>query len=498
LRDAPVVTTPEALGRLRQAFQDAGYSANGIRGVLAADEEFRRDTDELPFYLRLLEPPTPLATLIKLFLLHVDVPADEARAAGLDPAEAEAMQLVRVEDGSVRPLVEVVPVLQHLVACDQTLEHRQPNRADHVPGPTPPTNLLCGLTPHVPAAAALDVGVGNAIQSLVLAEHSERVVGVDVSGRALRFAAFNAALNGVSDLELREGSLFEPVAGETFDLVVSNPPYIISPDANYVFRDSGLRGHSFCEALVRGAPEVLSEGGIAVFVAEWGYRADEAWSAPLVDWVEGNGCDTLLLGFYDDDALHHAAEGNERLRGDPAGYAAALDRWTSYCLDLGYERIAWGAVILRKRSGRNWLRAERPSGRMDWAGHHVLRLLENQDELERSDDETLLERRLVLADDHRLEQTLVLAEGAGVVRGSLLRLAGGLEFKVEVDGVSAHVLSFLDGSLTLREVFERVAATAPEPLAPETLARGMLPGIRRLLELGLLVVPAADRALSAA
>jgi methylase of polypeptide subunit release factors len=496
--DTPRVTDPEALARLRAAFQEAGYTATGIRQVLGADDEFRRDTDELPFYLRQLDPKAPLSTLVKLFLLHVDVPVGEARAAGIEPAETEAMGLVRVEDGAVRPLVEIVPVVKHLVACDQTLEHRQPNRPDHVPGPTPPTNLLSGLTPRIPARTAFDVGVGNAIQSLALSEHTQRIVGTDVSRRALAFAEFNAALNEVTNLELREGSLFEPVAGESFDLVVSNPPYIISPDASYLFRDSGLEGHSFCEALVRGAPAVLAEGGIAVFIAEWGFRNGEDWPAPLVEWVDGNGCDALLLSFYDDDALHHAAEGNERLRDDPAAYAAALDRWTAYCRTLGYDRIGWGAVILRKRSGRNWIRAESPSGRVDWAGHHVLRLLENQDQLERSDDDALLDRRLVLADDHRLEQTLVLADGRGVVRGSLLRLAGGLEFKVEVDGVSAHVLSFLDGSRSLREVLEEVAATAPQPVAPEALARGMLPGIRRLLELGLLVVPAGDRAHSAA
>ena len=76
---------------------------------------------------------------------------------------------------------------------------------------------------------ARSIGPGCGIQALLAAKHSERVVATDVNPRALAFAAFNAALNGIDKIEFRLGDGFAPVEGESFDLIVSNPPYVISP-----------------------------------------------------------------------------------------------------------------------------------------------------------------------------------------------------------------------------------------------------------------------------
>ena len=83
----------------------------------------------------------------------------------------------------------------------------------------------------------LDVGTGCGIQALQAAEHADRVVATDVNPRALELTALGAALSGIDNVELREGSWFEPVAGEQFDLIVSNPPFVISPENDFVYRD---------------------------------------------------------------------------------------------------------------------------------------------------------------------------------------------------------------------------------------------------------------------
>ena len=54
-----------------------------------------------------------------------------------------------------------------------------------------------------------------------------------------------------TEVELVEGDLFEPVEGCDFDLIVCNPPYVISPESDIIYRDSGVPGDAFCEALVR-------------------------------------------------------------------------------------------------------------------------------------------------------------------------------------------------------------------------------------------------------
>src|SRR5438270_327403 len=77
---------------------------------------------------------------------------------------------------------------------------------------------------------ALDVGTGSGVQALLAARHAREVVATDVNPRALAYAELNAALNGFTNLECRAGSMFEPVAGETFDLITCNAPFVVSPE----------------------------------------------------------------------------------------------------------------------------------------------------------------------------------------------------------------------------------------------------------------------------
>src|SRR5690606_15502302 len=89
-----------------------------------------------------------------------------------------------------------------------------------------------GITWRAPRERVLDLGTGCGVQALHASQHSTTVVATDISTRALEFARFNTALAEVS-VDLRHGSLFEPVAAEHFDLVVSNPPFVITPAAAY-------------------------------------------------------------------------------------------------------------------------------------------------------------------------------------------------------------------------------------------------------------------------
>jgi hypothetical protein len=325
------------------------------------------------------------------------------------------------------------------------------------------------------------------VHALFAAPHVQRVIGTDVNPRALDFAHFNALLNGFGNIELRKGSLFDPVEGETFDLVVSNPPYVISPETAYVYRDSGLPGDSFCEGLIRSLPGYLEEGGLAHVLVEWAHEPDEPWSAPLRRWVERSGCDALLFHYASHDPLSRAADENELLRRDPDAYGAALDRWLAYYRELGIERIAWGAVVLRKRTGPpNWVSEQRVPDveGISPASDYVERLLGACDFLQELDGDGLLDARLALAPEHLLEESVRLGSGGGAVQGARLKLTTGLAAQVAVDVPTVRVLGELDGRRTLREV---LASAAAEMGQGKGFAAGALPGFARLVELGFLV-----------
>jgi SAM-dependent methyltransferase len=489
MHDAPRTENRDAIRKLRAALDDAGFTADAVDDLLGLDDLLDWDAADVPFYARLLPPGTPLSTLVELFVLgrRVDVAAAERALAPMSLDEVAGVGALRIVDGQAEAPFEIVPTDGVLLASDR--RKQGPGRPDHVLGFVGPTRVLATLTVTEPVEAALDIGTGSGYQALHVAPVAGRVVGVDVNARALRFAEFNAALNGLDNIELREGSLFEPVAGERFGLVVCNPPYVISPETDYVFRDSGLPGDSFCEALVRQLPAALAEGAHAVALIAWTHGRDEDQAAPVRRWVEGGGCDALLLRYSTSDPLEYAAGWNRTQTRTAESFAAALERWTAYYAELEIEAISWGGLILRRRStgGPNWLWHHRPSSRrIGSASEQILRLFAAQDRLRAGDARDLLEARLALAGDHAFEQRGRLDDGAGDGEPTVLRLDGGLCFRMEIDAPTVALLSRLDGRRSVGDAVGELAA-ASTGVDPERLAAVSLPGIRRLVELGFLV-----------
>jgi SAM-dependent methyltransferase len=425
----------------------------------------------------------------------LDLPVARADAeAAVAPSDVErlgAARVLRAEGDEVAATLNLAPMDELVLASDQ-YEGKGPPRPDHVLGISISARVLAAVTVRHFVPSALDVGTGCGIHALLAAAHARRVVAADISPRALRFAEFNAALNGVAHAEFREGNVFEPVEGERFDVIVSNPPYVVSPDAEYAYRDSGLPGDSFSEGLVRRLPEFLEEDGLAHVLVAWVHGGEDDWSAPPRGWVEGSGCDALVLHFGSQDPLSYAGVWNAELRGDPGRYGSAIDRWIDYDRRLGIERIGWGAVVLRRRSGRNWVKAMSPGfERIGPAAHHIERLFAAQDFLAGLRAENgLLDGVFALAEDHRFDQTFTLSGGEGVLERSALRLEGGLRMEWELDPLSVRIVTLLDGRRPLHEIVAQAAADAPGGLSPEAFAMQTLPSVARMLELGL-VVPAA-------
>jgi len=378
-----------------------------------------------------------------------------------------------------------------VLACDR-LEDRV--AADHVVAPAQASVILANLTVRRSVAAALDIGTGPGVQAFLAARHARRVVATDVSPRALQFAAFNAALNGVRNVDFAEGSLLDPVRGSTFDLIVSNPPFVISPDRAFAFRDGGRRGDELCRELIQQVPDVLREGGYASVLVSWFHRRDEEWSRPVRAWIEGRGCDAWLVRFEVQDSLSHAAAWNRPpYLVAPQDYEGAIDRWLGYTRELGAELISSGAVILRRRTGANWVRADEVAAdRIGAAGEQVARLFEIQDYLEARDEQTLLDERLRVADDARIDQVLKPGAQGLETESAAIRLTKGLGFRAQIDSASGRLLARLDGRRRLRQAITETAAelrTAGAAVDPSGLERAALPLVRRMLEAGFVERP---------
>ena len=381
----------------------------------------------------------------------------------------------------MRARIALQPFAGLIIASDRLASRM---RSDHVLNVGPATRMVAALTVRRPVEVALDFGTGSGVQAFLAARHCERVVGLDLNPRALRLARLNAELNGVENVEWREGNLFEPAGDERFGLVVANPPFIISPVSELTYRDGGLAGDLFSREIVTGAARRLRDGGFATVLCSWVMEpGGDAMETPR-RWLEGSGCDAWVLELVTDDPVKYAMRWNGFPGRRPTAVAAAAEKWLADYRARGIEAIASGAIILRKRSGPNWERFDHlaAEARGD-AGEHLERVFAAQDLLQslRDDLELLTHGAFAAPGTMLVERRLP----GGELERARVTVEAGLPLNGRVPVAVAPVLAALDGSRPLVDVVAAVAQSAG--VSAEALSAESVPALRELVARGLLI-----------
>jgi methylase of polypeptide subunit release factors len=477
---------------LRRVLEDAGYTQSAVAETVSMDTATGKPSDSA-VVLRRTATESPYDTLIRLFLMCRPVAEDAVRRA-LTPMDLEPLLeaglLARDLDG-IKAQAAMLPFEGLLLARDFWPEFSGKScPPNYVPGVGPASLSVANLTVRRGGETALDLGTGLGVQALMAAGHAARVVATDSNPRALNFTGFNARLNGLSNIELRHGNLFEPAEGGRFDLIVSNPPFVISPRLQYHYRDGGLPGDLLSERVVRGAAALLREGGFATILCNWHHRTENDWAERPSAWLSESDCDAWLICSDTKDPLAYASGWLAYEHGrEPDRYSRALDEWLSYYDDLGIGLISFGAVILRRRSaGRNWLRAERaPDGQATSScSEQIQRIFAARDLLEGlAEEKDLLEKTFVLTADHQLEHVLQAEKGQWTVQRAQLKQTRGFPFTGNVDRLVSTVLAGCDGMRTVGCLVNDLATGLG--LNAEQIAPGCLAVIRKLLETGFLL-----------
>ncbi len=465
------------------------FTPDKIGEALGTGDEIVSRAAGIPVQIRQLEQHGSFGALVRLLILDLDVPVDQL-APAIAPLSVDDLARLRVvekRNGVARPLVRIVPHDHLLITSDVRLRAGETAPADHVPGVHRPSVTLAHLTVRRPVRSFLDLGTGCGVEALLASPHAERVLATDVSPRAINFAAFNAQLNLATNIEHRVGSWFEPVADERFETIVCNPPYVISPASEYIYRDSGLIGDSVSEQVVRSIPAHLEEGGFATVQISWVADPDGDAVEPVRRWVLDSGCDAWLLHYRTDKPLETAAVWNQMESGDPVRYAQLIDTWLAYYRDLGIRGIAYGSLLLHRRQGANWFRTDPlPGERLKPASDHILRVFAAHDLLSGAGDgERLLNVRMRVVPKAVVEQRVRFHEGDPRVEVMQVTLEEGVGFQAGLDAQVLQLLTQLDGSRTLREALTE-GAKRDGVADVEGYARAGLPAARRMFELGFL------------
>ena len=478
------------VARLREALETAGYTAPGIGariGPAAVDAVRRNDFRPL---LKATTDGDRLATLIRVFIAgHTEpAPAVTAALAPLPLERALAAGLVEAAADGVRATVDLDVYHDWWILSDVDASGVRPMRPDHVLGVGNAASTLAGATIRRPVRTALDLGTGCGVQALHLSGHARAVTATDVSPRALRFAATTAALNG-EDWELLEGDLVRPVAGRRFDLVVSNPPFVVGPaSTRYAYRDSGRAGDGICAELAAAAPTLLTEGGTMQYLANWLHVSGRDWRERVREWVDGTGCDAWIIQRDVSDPVDYVNLWR-RDASEPADPARAGE-WLDWFDANRVEAVGFGVVTLRRR-GRDdpAVRVEELAQTVEPPlGEAVAEWFDRWDWLadRRSDGYApLLSERLRRAPDLRLTQHAGHDGEDWTVDRQVLALTGGLRWAEEVDPVALALVSGADGKSPARDQLAVLAAAFDVPEAE--LAATAAPVLASMVERGFLL-----------
>jgi methylase of polypeptide subunit release factors len=422
----------------------------------------------VPGRLALAGRDDPLATLTRLWLLQDRVPRrDLERALPGRVPDLVAAGVLDADADSVAALVDLRPYASDdgasgWIASDLTpgLDTRvTPMRPDFVLGVSSASSTLAQMTVRRPVGRALDLGTGCGVQSLHLARHAHEVVATDLNPRALTLARLTADLNGV-EVDLRHGDLYAPVAGERFDLVVTNPPYVLSPPTGerLTYREGTRSSDGLVEAVVRQGAEHLTEGGVLQVLANWAHVRGQDWADRVGGWlVPGLDVHVVEREVLDPYAYVELWLADAGLTGAP-DYRERYAAWCAYFEELGIEGVGMGWLLARRpatagpthRTLEVWPYAvEQPVAP---AFAHELDVVDAW--RTRSADDVLAAAWRLAPDV--VEETAG-APGANDPSSIVLRQQRGLRRAVALDTAAAGVLGACDGELSLRTLVETVA-----------------------------------------
>lgn len=457
-----------AIERLRTALERLGYTHDRVLERIGEAGQAGLGRNVTVPAERALTTGDALDAAIRLWLLQRPVPrADLADALPLDDLVGAGLLL---EEGAMlRAAVDVRPYASPdddasgWLVSDLTpgLDHASVRPGpDYVLGASPASTTLAQLAIRRRVGSALDLGTGCGIQSLHLAQHAERVVATDLNPRALQLAALTTRLNGL-DVDLRLGSLYEPVAGERFDLIVTNPPFVMSPPTGerLVYREGSLEGDGLVREVVAGARDHLTGGGTLQVLANWAITADQPWAERVGAWAPDD-CDLWVIErerldvheyiemWLTDAGVHQGA-----------GWAEAYRDWLDYFERLGIIGVGMGWITMTRHSGAG-RSPERRLEEWPWAVQQPVgpALARAADDLARSrlPRERLFASHLVLA-DHVMEETTG-APGAAGPEHIVLRQTSGLRRAIDAGTALAAVLGACDGDLSVDAIVTAVAA----------------------------------------
>lgn len=483
------VPTREQASRVKELFDASGYTEQGVQELLGS--AIPPPLQARPKAIFQTRDDTVLNILLRLFFINEATELRVVRA--ILPAWFVDFSLdgglLAIAGQNAVPNIVLVPYADFLLASDALTLSNLESSDFVLPASSATTRYMLDFILRRPVGTTLDLGTGCGVLAHFASKFSGRVVATDINPHASDYAVFNARLNGRENIEVRTGDLFEPVENQRFDLILTNPPFVLAPSSKFVFRDNDMVLDEFCGMLARTAPNYLEEGGCFQMICEWVETGAEPWHERLRRWFEDSGCDVWILHAAPEEPEHYA---EVRITEAPSGVIdddiAGFAEWLGYYRAHDVSAIHSGIITMRRRQGTNWIRVQALSSRVQGQVYESIEDgLITRDLLDSlADDEALLELSPHVSPAAHLEQYYRWSSDKWESTQTGIRLSTGLQDEIHLDQGAVEFITQFDGSRSIAECIRRLAEASGEDV--DEAMQKYLPIVRAVIERGFLVL----------
>jgi SAM-dependent methyltransferase len=345
--------TPDEFAELRDILTRAGYTEAVLSARLHIPS-FAKFGSVEPGVRPTIELATPLDALIRLFLECE--PASKALMAALLGDEAidlfGRLGLVAAdpEDADLlAPTIGLCPTRGVYLVNDKGGDLGGLAEDVVYPAILENTQNFLSIIPRNPCRSFLDLGAGTGVAALIAAEgYAEHAWACDIAQRSADFSEFNRRLNGLENVTVGCGDLYDPVEGLQFDRIVTHPPYVPVLKPTCIFRDGGDDGEQIVRRVIQGLPAHLAKGGRFYALTLLGDREGEPVEDRIRRWLgESSGeFDVLLIletAREPADFIGRAMQkGTHRLE--------ELSYWSRLFRELNVRYLVYGCVLIQRRA----------------------------------------------------------------------------------------------------------------------------------------------------
>ncbi len=298
-----------------------------------------------------------LNALIRLFLLRESLNLGEVRPLmpKVTLEALEALGLVSADPSDkdrVECPVALYPVGDLFIVSDRWFppvgKPSTPPQDFVFPAITANTSQFLAGLPNSPCEHLVDLGSGTGVGALAAARYAKRAWAIDITERSTQMAEFNRRLNGLENVTVLCGDLYEPVGSLKFDRIVAHPPYMPAPRAAQIFYDGGTDGEQITRRVVQGLPQYLLPGGRLYCLTMGSDREALPFERRIRAWL-GEKEQQFDIGLIV-RRLYRPGELAIRWAVKTSSGPEGAGELTKALADLGIETMVYGWVVIQRKT----------------------------------------------------------------------------------------------------------------------------------------------------